>query len=165
LLRIAGELIVRLTASTDSEAFSREVTGSQGALAGFAPSVRLDETTLVFAGPSGRGPVGEAVFDRLRRVAGVVWVAPVFFDGGSHTRLWVTDQIVVALRAGADPDEVFATGFAGYRRLAGTPDQYVATLAAGGGGSTLDAANRLNSSPGVSWATPNFLQDRRSWPE
>jgi hypothetical protein len=89
----------------------------------------------------------------------------VFFDGDSRTRLWVTDEIVVALRAGADPGEVFASGFAGYRRLAGTPDQYVATLAAGGGSSTLEAANRLDSSPGVSWATPNFRQDRRAWPE
>jgi hypothetical protein len=164
LLRVVGELVVRLTASTDSEAWVTEVTGDQGALAGFEPSVRLDETTLVFARPSDQGLAGGAVSDRLRRVPGVAWVAPVFFDGDSRTRLWVTDEIVVALRAGADPREVFASGFAGYRRLAGAPDQYVATLAAGGGSSTLEAANRLDSSPGVLWATPNFRQDRRAWP-
>ena len=162
LLRVAGELVVRLAPSTDPEAFVEEVTDGQGVLAGFKPSVMLDETTLGFQGPSEKDPL-DAIFDRLRKVAGVVWVAPVFYDNHSRTRLWVTDQIVVALRRGVDPHEIFGSDFVGYRRLEGTPDQYVATLAVGGGRSTLDAANELNSRPEVLWASPNFFQSFRTW--
>jgi len=162
LLRVAGELVVRLAPATDVEAFVRDATSSQGVLAGFERTATLDETTISFGVSSRRRPAGEAIFDRVSEVAGVAWVAPVFFNSESGTRLFVTDEIVVALRADTVPDQVFDADFSRYRRLAGTPDQFVVTVAAGGGVHALAAATRLSSIPGVAWASPNFIQDFRA---
>lgn len=161
LLRVAGELVVRLAPGTDAEAFVREATRGQGPLAGFERAAMLDETTIRFRDSSGRGVPSETIFDRVRGTGGVVWAAPVFFFAESHTRVYVTDEIVVALSAGVDPAQIFGEGFTSYRRLPGTPDQYVATVEAGAGAPALAAANRLGVSPGVAWASPNFIQDLR----
>ena len=161
LFRVAGELVVRLTPGTDAEAFVREATRGQGPLAGFERTAMLDETTIRFRDRSRRDVPGEEIFGRVRGTGGVVWAAPVFFVDESHTRVYVTDEIVVALSAGVDPAQIFGEDFTGYRRLPGTPDQYVATVEAGAGAPALAAANRLDSSPGVAWASPNFIQDLR----
>ena len=162
LLRVARELVVRLDPATDAESFARNVTSSEGPLAGFERTALVDETTIRFEDSSGRDVPGAAIFDRLRGTAGVVWAAPVFFSDESGTRLYVTDEIVVALRAGTDPAQLFGKDFTSYRRLPGTPDQYIATVGAGAGVPALAAANRLDSSPGVAWASPNFIQDFRT---
>ena len=159
LLRVAGELIVRLAPATDVEAFAREVTSRQGPLVGFERTAMVDETTIRFESASLRDVPGEAIFDLVRGTRGVVWAAPVFFSDESDTRVYVTDEIVVALRAGTDPAQLFGKDFTSYRRLPGTPDQYIATVEAGAGAPALAAANRLDSSAGVAWASPNFIQE------
>ena len=162
LRRVAGELVVRLARAMDVETFAREVTSGQGPLAGFERTAMVDETTIRFESSSIRGVPSEAIFDRVRGTGGVVWVAPVFFSDESDARLYVTDEVVVALQAGTDPARIFGEDFTSYRRLPGTPDQYLATVGAGAGVPALAAANRLDSSPGVAWASPNFIQDFRT---
>ena len=162
LLRVAGELVVRLAPATDAEAFARRVTSREGPLAGFERTAMLDESTIRFESPAKRGVPSEEIFDRVRGIGEVVWAAPVFFIDEIDTRLYVTDEIVVALRAGTDPARIFGEDFTSYRRLSGTPDQFIATVRAGAGVHALDAANRLASSAGVAWASPNFIQDFRT---
>lgn len=159
LSRVAGEVLVRIKATTDPQAFVRNTTGATGVLAGFKLYVRLDARTLGFKGPQDTVAKDDARVDDLRKLPSVLWAAPVFISIESGTRLWVTDEIVVALNSGMDPSQVFTPDFGARRRIPGTPDQYLVTLANGGGRETLDAANRLSSSPGVAWASPNFHQE------
>jgi hypothetical protein len=159
--RVKGELLVRLDPGTDLKQFAHQVTAAHGALAGFEPSVVLDDTTLGFVAQTERSANVDTSDARLRNTAGVAWVAPVFFNAQTGTRMWVTDQLVVALKPGAHPQDVLR-GFFTYHPVLGTTDQYVATLAEGGS-HTLNAANRLRSRPGVLWASPNFFQSFATW--
>src|SRR5574340_1233420 len=79
----------------------------------------------------------------------------VFLNPETGSRVGGTDEILVALTPGADPQQVFASAFSGYRRLRGTTDQYVVTLASGDAVATIQRANALRSQPAVAWDVPN----------
>src|SRR5438067_5992151 len=142
------EIAVRLTAPADAAA----LTAPGGPLAGDRVTQTLSPTVLfVHPGPSPRPAA-------LEQQAAVAWAAPVFTvaDGG-----WVvaTDEVVVRLRPGVSADAFFAGDprFGAYRRLAGTPDQFIATAAAGAGRPVLALADALRADPRLLWATPNLM--------
>ena len=93
--------------------------------------------------------------------AGTAGEMALFADAETGARLAVTDEIVVALRPGNAPERVFTDGFSEFRRLRGTPDQYVVTTSQGAGKATIVAANLLHGRPEVAWAVPNFYHDFR----
>ncbi|MBN2473963.1 MAG: VCBS repeat-containing protein, partial [Pirellulales bacterium] len=88
--------------------------------------------------------------------------SPVFVNAETGARMTVGDEVVVALQPGVDPRDVLGEGFAGYRRLLGTLDQYVATVTAATAEATIAQANQLHGLPEVVWAVPNFCHEFRS---
>ncbi len=88
---------------------------------------------------------------------------PVFVLQSSQSEAVLVDEVIVSLKAGVNAEEFFAnnTSFESYRRLAGTPDQFVATLAGGKGDLALDTLNQLQAAPpaGAQWIEPNFYQN------
>ncbi len=89
-------------------------------------------------------------------------VAPVFtvIDTGSDAVL--LNEAIVALRPGELASDYFSgrSEFTNHRRLDGTSEQFVVTLAAGYGEQALQAIGRLTKDPQLAWAAPNFYQ---SW--
>src|SRR5690606_5565619 len=83
--------------------------------------------------------------------------ATTFVIAGDHRQLELTEEVYVSLEF-ADPNVVFSTsrGFSSYERVAGTENDYVATVRAGAAAS-LSAANALNGLAGIAFAHPNFL--------
>lgn len=68
--------------------------------------------------------------------------------------------MIIALPEGVAAEEYFSRDvFTNYRRLSGTPDQFVATLSAGYGEQALAAINELRADAQIEWASPNFYQD------
>jgi hypothetical protein len=89
---------------------------------------------------------------------GVVWTAPVFQVGATGGWVVPTDEVVVRLRPGVGSDELFGDPrFIHVRPLTGTPDQFIAGVAAGPGRASLALAEELSADPRVVWATPNLF--------
>jgi subtilisin family serine protease len=141
-----GELAVRLTAAQ-----SLKAADADGPLAGFQVEHKLDANTYILTGPGFEGPLPE----------NFAWATPVFLNAESGTWMVAVDQVIVTLRPGEAADQFFAgdARFAGYHRLAGTPDEFVATVAAGAGRASVQLADALEGNSRVSWASPNFFQD------
>ncbi len=93
--------------------------------------------------------------------AGVLWTAPVFMNAETGTWQVATDEVIVKVKAGVDPAEIFDgdARFTGYRPLLGTPDQFVVTVADGGGVAAVKLANQLKEDDRLDWAGPNFYQE------
>jgi len=89
------------------------------------------------------------------------WTAPVLRNAESGLRQWVTDEVIVRLEPGVDPEVFFADAmFSGYRNLLGTHDQFVGTVANSTGIETLGIVNDvLPQRAGVVWATMNFAEE------
>jgi subtilisin-like proprotein convertase family protein/subtilisin family serine protease len=92
---------------------------------------------------------------------GVDFAVPVFVIGETNSEAVLLDEVIVALRPGVSAGAFFKGDgrFSDFRPLAGTPDQYVATVAAGPGEAALAVANDLADDKRLAWASPNFFQD------
>ncbi len=101
-----------------------------------------------------------SVADTIASIAGVSWTAPVLVAEDTLSGIYLTDEIGVALKPGVDPNEFFANGFSGWYRF--FDNQYIATVAAGGGLGSLETANALSADPRVEWASPDFYTDYRT---
>ena len=90
----------------------------------------------------------------------VAKVAPVFVVQSSNSEAVLLDEVIVALKSGVKAEDYFKgnPNFSVYRPLAGTPDQFIATVADGVGEVALDVANKVASDPSVAWVSPNFYQ-------
>lgn len=89
------------------------------------------------------------------------WTAPVLRNAESGLRQWVTDEVIVRLEPGVEPEQFFSDAmFSRYRNLLGTNDQFVATVANSTGIETLGIVNDvLPQRAGVVWATMNFAEE------
>jgi subtilisin family serine protease len=100
----------------------------------------------------------------LMQEGAVADAIPVFVISSTNTEAVLIDELIVSLKPEIDAAKFFENNqsFSRYRRLDGTPNQYVATVAAGTGLAALNALNELQSSKpeGVQWIEPNFYQ---SW--
>ena len=162
LLRDASRIVVAVDSSARPNRLARNLTAAGSALDGFVRSDALNSTTLSF---STSGTTASDLPQRLaavRSVAGVQWAAPSFVAAASGTPLWLGNELVIYLRPGVDAAGFFASGFSSFQRLAGTRNQYVATLRKGGAGAVLNQAKVLSGNPAVVWASPNFYQDFRT---
>ncbi len=116
----------------------------------------LDSKTAIVSPASGRGTTSEWDGD----LENLAWSSPVY---GTAAGGWLvpTNEAVVSLRPGEDPAGFFADAarFSGYRALAGSGEEFIATVADGAGAACLQLANELASDPRVKWAAPNFFQD------
>ncbi|MDY6912563.1 MAG: S8 family serine peptidase [Chloroflexota bacterium] len=159
LLRVGNEVVVSLKPSSNIDQIVNQLTEPGGVLAGFQKDRALSDNTLSFVNLTTDGLNLEEIFGVLVTCPEVEWVSPTFFSERTGTRVWGTDEIVVALEDGVDPVIFFGTDFTDYRRL--FMNQYVATVAVGSL-TALETANQLYSSPEVVWTSPNFYADIRA---
>jgi len=164
-----------------------DLVAPSGPLAGLELERQLSDSTAVFrlaAGslptplaPGAMGPlpatrftVGgrtldstlalEQVIDSLPQVG---WSGEVFQSTGSADWMVPTNEVILALKPGQSVAAFFRNDarFASYRPLDGTPDHFVATLAAGAGAEALQLAERLAADPRLAWAEANSYRDFR----
>ncbi len=88
-------------------------------------------------------------------------VTPVFFVQETRSEAVLLDEVIVSLKPGVTASDFFDDNpsFISYERLAGTPDQFVAKVAAGRGPDALAVVNQLAGHEQLNWAAPNFYQN------
>jgi subtilisin-like proprotein convertase family protein/subtilisin family serine protease len=104
-------------------------------------------------------PVSENL---LRAITESGWgeaTVPVFKVVSSQSEAVLLNEVIVKLPTDVNAAEYFADQrFQSFHRLAGTPDQFVATLSAGYGEVALSEINAMSKDSRVDWAIPNFHQ-------
>jgi subtilisin family serine protease len=157
LWRHPDQFVINVDGTTSIDDAFAALLRADAALANYDIARRFGATT--FAISARPGIAGEIDSTTLSRVSGIDWATPLFQYGENGSWLAVNDEVIVALKDGVAPKDFFGAEFASWRRLAGTNDQFVATLAEGAGAVTLGAANRLHQDPRVQWAMPNGYAD------
>lgn len=115
-----------------------------------------------FAGTAAEQELHQAVA-RLKSEGVAIQSAPVFVLQATGSEAVLLNELIVSLEHGVDPESYFANNemFDSYRPLSGTPNQFVATVAAGVGERALAAlqlAQRDADRSVVQWIEPNFYQ-------
>lgn len=97
----------------------------------------------------------------IQSIAGVDYTSSVLVNLESNSEAVLLNEIIVALEPGVEAETFFAqhTKFSGYRRLDGTPDQFIATVRDVYGSDALRVGLEIESAPGVAWMSPNFYQN------
>ncbi len=82
----------------------------------------------------------------------------VFFVQASRSEAVLLDEIIVALKPGVTAEEYFSNNplFSSYKRVMGTPDNFIATVADGSGEVALHVANALRQDERLQFTAPNF---------
>lgn len=98
---------------------------------------------------------------QIGNVPGVAYTAPLYVVQDTQSEAALLNEVIVALKPGETAEAFFARSpqFSKYRPLAGTPDQFIATVGAGYGRAALDVGNATSSDPAVQWVAPNFYQN------
>lgn len=162
LLRRADRIAVRMEAADPAGGRPLSAAGpppGYSTLVAVRPDLMIVEPAA--GAPAVSAPELQQEIQQAAAAADVAWAAPVFQSPGSERWMVAADEVIVALRAGVTAAAFFADDarFTSYRPLPGTPDQFLATVAAGGGAAAVDAANSLQSDRRLRWASPNFYQD------
>ena len=151
-----------------------------GPLAGLQLERRLDTSTAVLRlpsfSPSSMGPIpGGALREvwQSRTAAGqfasslpqVAWTSPVLETAGAAQWMVPTNEVIIALQPGQQAGDFFRNDprFGSYRALPGTSDQFVATVADGGGDQALLLAEALKADPRLAWVEANAFRDFRKF--
>ncbi|MFN7767160.1 MAG: S8 family serine peptidase, partial [Planctomycetaceae bacterium] len=151
-----------------------------GPLAGLQLERRLDTSTAVLRlpsfSPSSMGPIpGGALREvwQSRTAAGqfasslpqVAWTSPVLETAGAAQWMVPTNEVIIALQPGQQAGDFFRNDprFGSYRALPGTSDQFVATVANGGGDQALLLAEALQVDPRLAWVQANAFRDFRKF--
>jgi subtilisin family serine protease/subtilisin-like proprotein convertase family protein len=164
IARAADQVAVRFDTAAGAADPSR-LTAAGAPLQGFAAAPTADRAWWTYTRPAGSAPGGTladqmADLDgrRARALAlpGVLDAAPSYVEKSSGDRLFLSRDILVALRPGASPDQVFdRADVAAFRPLRGTDDQFIVTAATPAGGAILAVSDRLDDDARVAWATPD----------
>jgi subtilisin-like proprotein convertase family protein/subtilisin family serine protease len=160
LLRRTDQLAVALQDPNVAATRMARLTEASAPLAGFREALELTPNLRVLAATAGIVHL-DAIAKAAARDPAVAWVAPVFHEPVSETWLVAADEVIVRLRAGETPATLFGgdSRITGFRPLLGTDDQFIVTVAAGGGEPALALAEELGKDGRVLWATPNFYQE------
>lgn len=100
-----------------------------------------------------------AALSTLKSQNDIEWAGEKYFVAGQDDFVVITDEVLVTLEPGVDPDSVFEGRVEKYQKLRGSNDLYVVTIADADGSETLKAARELKALPLVRLASPNFLQE------
>lgn len=155
----AGDEKIELAIHPDRVAVRFNDTGESTSLVGGANLLRKVDGDVEILGLQGIGTEGSR--EGLASSSEVADVYPVFVNFKTGTEMVVTDEVIVSLQSGVSAEAFFQQNpsFASYRRLMGTPDQFVATIANGGGEAALQVALDVANDSRVNWASPNFYQN------
>ena len=160
LKRAVDEVVIGLDDASAAAGILQQWQDAAGIAGSLLSVVSLDSDTVTLQLAGGAAADFEATLASLAGLPGVTWAGPVFVDAASGLKQIATDEIIVALQAGVAADAFFSGDtFSSYHPLAGTDDQFVARLAAGGGLTTLRVASELESDPRVVWASPDFYSE------
>jgi large repetitive protein len=124
---------------------------------GFSELRPLDGGFVVYATQE---PLAPERIASLQESGWVDKVVPVFGMLESQSEAVLLNEVIVTLPEGVSAENYFSQDtFTDYRRLDGTPNQFVAGLSAGYGQQALTAINELLADPQIVWAAPNFYQN------
>ena len=164
LLREAGAVAVRPAQRTNQSALIEALTRAGSPLESWVEDWQAGRGYTVLRQPARetvsrlRDPAAQReLLDAARRAPGLGTANPVFIDPESRLRLVPTEEIILCLRNGTDPQTYFGADWPRVRRLAGTRDKFVLSLAGTGAEDMLAEVNRRAADPRVAWAEPNFL--------
>jgi hypothetical protein len=133
---------------------------SGGALEGYGIDQRLNFNAFSFK-RAGRdfSPTFQSLQADIQNLPAMKYFAPTFFSPEATGRIAVTDEIEVQFKAGVDGRHFFGTEYSNVRDgpFGSNNNDYLASLAAGGGLDVLALAERLHGNPKVEYATPNFV--------
>lgn len=159
----AGDQKIGMTVANDRVAIAMKPTVISKEFGEVIYSYRLDQTRPLLGtsfGVYSTGQEFDAEFvEALVRSGLTDRVVPVFESAESGSEMVLLDEVIVDLPEGVTPEAYFADSrFAGYTRLAGTPDQYVAKIAGKFGAEALDVIAELQREERTDWVAPNFHQ-------
>jgi subtilisin-like proprotein convertase family protein/subtilisin family serine protease len=99
--------------------------------------------------------------DELSWESLVSQTVPVLAIQDSTVDAVLLNELVIAFHDPTEAERFFATEaqFSNYRPLAGSPDQFIATLSSSYGLEALKAANEIDGDPRLQWIAPNFYQE------
>lgn len=104
-------------------------------------------------------PVTDSYLSSLDASGLIAKSVPVFGMLTSKSEAVLLNEVIVALPNSSMAETYFSdTRFSGYRRLDGTPDQFVGTLKNAYGADALELINELGSEQGAVWVAPNYYQ-------
>ncbi len=149
---------------TANQALINELAGAGVALANTQP-VRQLSSTLQILEVAPALAANPAKLEQITRQAkssnGVRWIAPAYL-GPDGSWVVATDEVIVRLQPGISPTILTSDArFSRVQALDGTNDQFVVTVAAGGGPPSLALARDLASDSRLAWASPNFYQEHK----
>ena len=98
---------------------------------------------------------------QLLQLPGVEFTETVFINADTDSEAVLLDEVIVRLGQGVTEAEFFTenANVKSYRRLSGTPDQFVITVQNGRGPAALAVANEFAMDDRLEWSAPNFYQD------
>jgi hypothetical protein len=146
LLERVDQYVVGVSPGTSIDALLRK-----GPLTGLQLVQQVDANVFILEGSFVPGPLA----------GGVNWISPLFEVAESGRWFTPTNEVIVALQPGTTAESFFAGDqrFTSFRPLVGTPDQFLATVAAGTGRSVLELANEIQRDLRAQWASPDFYAD------
>ena len=150
LLRVKGELTVCVKDDEGEDTLASLATAG-GPLQGFRMVRNWDRGKATFAAPEAPSIDLDAKLAQVQAHNAVKWTSPTFLCADTASRLWVTDEVVVALHSEVSPGAVLGERFEGYRRLKGSANQYIVSTGEGAT-AALAAAGQLRLEAGVEWA-------------
>jgi len=162
LQRLDDELVLELGPNADAHALLDTLTSAGNVLDGWALSHFLESSTAVMRPVLERQTSSSDLYSRLDNAPELNWSGPTFVTAGGGAKVTISDEIIVALRPGVEPEQFFNQGYTEVKRISGTAQQYVANLQSGGPLAVLSLANSLQSDPQVSFASPNMYTDIRT---
>ena len=172
LLRAENEILVRFADSVDTPASALAAIAGRGVSSKASPSSGsgqgnssvgrvasqelLDPKTGILRFETVAAARSGAL--ALKGRSSIEWIGTKFSASEGADFVVVTDEIIVALHPGVDPDSVFDSKAHEYQRLSGTANQYVVTIHDGFGSETLQASREFQMAPLVRFASPNFYR-------
>jgi hypothetical protein len=115
LLRGTNEVVVSIASGENAEELIQQWTQAGGPLAGYEMRSPLNDNLFVLGG-SASSPDAASALEAISAGGKVAWSGPAFMYEETGTRLWATDEVIVALQAGVDPAAFFA-GLGSYKQL------------------------------------------------
>ncbi len=104
-------------------------------------------------------PVTDELIAALQTNGVVEKSVPVFGMVATKSEAALLNEVIVSLPEGQTADQYFADPrFSGYRRLDGTPDQFIGSIKDAYGADALEIIQQLGKSNQVTWVAPNFYQ-------
>ncbi|MFM1770161.1 MAG: Calcium-dependent protease precursor [Verrucomicrobiota bacterium] len=164
LRRLAGSVAVRFKPEIPRRKGLQELAGTNGPLHRYrASSDSLGGLTLLQA-PSGITAAQKGdprqfsqALAKARRNPAVQSANPVFIEPDTGLARVTTEEILICLRPGTEPEAYFGAAWPQVRPLGGAPEVFILTQTAATVETLLTEANRHATDPRVAWAQPNFI--------